>query len=92
MGERLNAIRGVRCVHPTGAFYCFPDVSQTYGRTVGGVKVDGSMAFAQAALESVKVALVPGDAFGDDRCVRLSFATSLEQIDKGLDRLQEMVS
>ncbi len=92
MAERLNAIESVRCVLPTGAFYCFPDVSGTYGRTVTGTKVDGSMSFAKVALESARVALVPGDAFGDDRCVRLSFATSIEQIDKGLDRLQEMLS
>lgn len=92
MAERLNAIPGVRCVEPTGAFYCFPDVSGTYGRKLGGVEVNGSMSFAQAALESARVALVPGDAFGDDRCVRLSFATSMEQIDKGLDRLQELLA
>jgi aspartate aminotransferase len=91
MAARLNAIRGIRCVEPTGAFYCFPDVSGTFGKKVGSVEITGSMSFAQAALESARVALVPGDAFGDDRCVRLSFATSLEQIDKGLDRLQEML-
>jgi aspartate aminotransferase len=91
MAERLNAIRGVRCVEPTGAFYCFPDVSGTFGRKIGDVAITGSMSFAKAALESARVALVPGDAFGDDHCVRLSFATSLEQIDKGLDRLQDML-
>ncbi len=92
MAERLNAIGGVRCVRPTGAFYCFPDVSGTYGRTVAGTKVNSSMSFAEVALQTARVALVPGEAFGDDRCVRLSFATSIEQIDKGLDRLQEMLS
>ena len=92
MSDRLNAIAGVRCVRPTGAFYCFPDVSATYGRTITSLKVDGSMAFAKAALETGRVALVPGDAFGDDRCVRLSFATSTEQIDRGLYRLEQMLS
>jgi aspartate aminotransferase len=91
MARRLNAIPGVKCVEPTGAFYCFPDVSAHYGRTIAGVKVDGSMSFTKAALEAAMVALVPGDAFGDDRCVRLSFATSMEQIDKGLDRLGKML-
>ncbi|MCJ7544754.1 MAG: pyridoxal phosphate-dependent aminotransferase [Phycisphaerae bacterium] len=91
MAQRLNAIPGVHCVQPTGAFYCFPEVSGTYGRTLGSVKLNNSMSFAQAALELARVALVPGDAFGDDRCVRLSFATGIEQIDKGLDRLQEML-
>jgi len=91
MHERLNAIEGVRCVQPTGAFYCFPDVSAHYGRTLRGVEVGGSLQFATACLEGAGVALVPGVAFGEDRCVRLSFATSLEQIDKGLDRLEELL-
>jgi aspartate aminotransferase len=92
MAARLNAIKGVRCVEPTGAFYCFPDVSGTYGRTVGGVKIDSSLAFAKAALEQARVALVDGGSFGDDNCVRLSFATSMEQIDKGLDRLEQLLA
>jgi aspartate aminotransferase len=92
MAGRLNAIKGVRCVEPTGAFYCFPDVSAHFGRTIGGVKIDGSLSMAKAALEGAKVALVPGDAFGDDRCVRLSFATGMEMIDKGIDRLVAMLA
>ncbi len=89
MAERLNAISGVTCVQPTGAFYCFPDISSHFGRTIGGVKIADSLTFAQAMLETCKVALVPGGAFGEDACVRLSFATSLQQIDKGLDRLEK---
>ena len=92
MTERLNAIDGVKCVRPTGAFYCFPDVSSHYGRSIGGVEVTDSAGFAQAALAKARVALVPGAPFGDDRYVRLSFATSMEQIDKGLDRLEQMLS
>jgi aspartate aminotransferase len=91
MAERLNAIRGVRCIEPTGAFYCFPDVSAHYGRTINGVNIDGSLSFTKAALECSNVALVPGDAFGDDHCVRLSFATGMDQIDKGIDRLAKML-
>ena len=91
MAQRLNAVPGVRCVEPTGAFYCFPDVSSHYGRTIGGVKISGSLDFTKAALEAAQVALVPGDAFGEDRCVRLSFATSMQQIDKGIDRLAKML-
>ncbi len=91
MHERLNALPGVSCVQPTGAFYCFPDVSASFGQTLGGVEVTDSMSFAKAALESASVALVPGSAFGEDRCVRLSFATSMDQIDKGLDRLAELL-
>ncbi len=90
MAARLNAIDGVTCLEPSGAFYCFPDVSGLFGRTLKGHEVTDSMSFAAAALEAVSVALVPGVAFGQDRCVRLSFATSMEQIDKGLDRLEEL--
>jgi len=88
LAKRLNAIDGVECVPPTGAFYCFPDVSAHYGRTLGGLDVTDSMSFAGAALTAARVAVVPGKPFGEDRCIRLSFATSMEQIDKGLDRLE----
>ena len=89
MAQRLNGIKGIICPEPTGAFYCFPDVSSHYGRTIGGVKIEGSMSFAQALLEQGGVALVPGLPFGCDKNVRLSFATSLEQITKGLDRIEK---
>lgn len=92
LAARLNAIDGVECVPPTGAFYCFPDVSAHYGRSIAGVEVAGSADFAKAALESVKVALVPGEPFGEDRCVRLSFATGMEQIDEGMDRLEKLLA
>ena len=92
LAGRLNALEGVECVEPTGAFYCFPDVSAHYGRTLGGVDVTDSMTFARAALEGVNVALVPGAAFGEDRCARLSFATSMEQIDEGLDRIEKLLA
>ncbi len=91
MANRLNAIEGVECVPPAGAFYCFPDVSAHFGRSLGGVEVTDSMTFARAALEAESVALVPGKAFGEDRCVRLSFATSIEQIDKGIDRIEKLL-
>ena len=89
MSERLNGIEGVTCPVPTGAFYCFPDVSSHYGRTIDGTKIGGSMDFAKALLEQANVALVPGLPFGCDNNVRLSFACSLEQITKGLDRIEK---
>ncbi|MHC4639092.1 MAG: pyridoxal phosphate-dependent aminotransferase [Planctomycetota bacterium] len=89
MAERLNKIEGVTCKEPTGAFYCFPDVSANYGREIGNVTINNSMDFAKALLDQANVALVPGEPFGCDNNVRLSFACSLEQIDKGLDRLQD---
>ena len=83
---------GVRCVRPQGAFYCFPDVSGTYEQVLGK-KVEGpkSAAWSAKVLEEAKVALVPGGAFGDDDCVRLSFATGMAQIEKGLDRLEKFL-
>ena len=92
MAQRLNAIEGVECPQPTGAFYCFPDVSARYGRNIKGTKINGSMDFARALLEQANVALVPGLPFGCDNNVRLSFACSLEQITKGLDRLEKWLS
>ena len=92
MAERLNRIEGIKCPEPTGAFYCFPDVSKHYGRTINSVKINGSMDFAGALLEQVNVALVPGLPFGCDNNVRLSFACSLEQITKGLDRIEKWLS
>lgn len=89
MADRLNAIKGVKCPQPTGAFYCFPDVSAHFGRTIGGAKIQNSMDFAAALLEQASVALVPGGPFGCDKNVRLSFATSMEQITKGLDRIEK---
>jgi len=92
MVERLNGIKGVECPESTGAFYCFPDVSSHYGRNINGAAINGSMDFAKALLEQTNVALVPGLPFGCDNNVRLSFACSLEQITKGLDRLEEWLN
>ncbi|MEE9370199.1 MAG: pyridoxal phosphate-dependent aminotransferase [Sedimentisphaerales bacterium] len=92
MTQRLNSIEGVVCAESTGAFYCFPDVSAYYGRTINSVKINGSMDFAKVLLEQANVAVVPGLPFGCDENVRLSFATSLEQITEGLDRLEKWLS
>ncbi|MEX0654968.1 MAG: pyridoxal phosphate-dependent aminotransferase [Phycisphaeraceae bacterium] len=94
MHARLSQIAGVRCPKPTGAFYVFPDVSEAaFGKTDPAGKVIESAAdFAESLLEHAKVAVVPGEDFGAPNHVRLSFATSLEQIDKGLDRIEEYLS
>ncbi len=87
MYERLCAMPGVRCPRPTGAFYCFPDVSETYAK----LGVGSSAEFAGRLLEEAKVAVVPGVAFGLDDHVRLSFAIDVGQIEKGLDRMEKML-
>jgi len=86
--DRLNRIPGVSCLKPQGAFYAFPNVSGVYGKSWNGKKITNSTEFTEFLLENAKVGVVPGIAFGDDRCVRLSYATSMETITKGLDRIE----
>jgi aspartate aminotransferase len=89
--RRLSALPGVKCPTPGGAFYAFFNVSAHFGRTLGGRKVADSLGFCQAALESAHVNLVPGSAFGAEGYARLSFATSREQINGGIDRLEQLL-
>ncbi len=88
----LNALPGVFCTPPGGAFYAFPDISALYGRTLGGVALSGSISFAKALLETVAVAVTPGIAFGEDRCIRISFATSMERLEEGIARSRKALS
>ena len=87
MWERLSALPKVNCVRPNGAFYCFPNVSAYFGKSAGGVQIGDAISFAAALLEQDHVAVVPGNDCGFDTHVRLSFATGMEQIDKGIDRI-----
>jgi len=92
MVERLNRMKGLSCMLPVGAFYAFPNVSKLYGRSAGGKTVRNSADLAAYLLETAKVALVSGDSFGADDYIRLSYATSLEIIKKGMDRIEEAVN
>ena len=87
MWQRLSSLPKVTCVRPQGAFYCFPNVSAYFGKKAGAVDITDAVSFAAALLEQSHVAVVPGNDSGFDTHVRLSFATSMEQIDKGLDRI-----
>jgi aspartate aminotransferase len=91
MWQRLNDLPKVHCVKPQGAFYCFPNVSAYYGRTIGGTTITDAVSFAAALLEQNHVAVVPGNDSGFDTHVRLSFATSMANIDKGIDRIGEFL-
>jgi aspartate aminotransferase len=82
MLNRINGIPGLSCLQPDGAFYLFPDITKT------GLK---SLDFSDALLESEKVAVIPGIAFGADDNIRLSYATDMETIEKGMDRLEKFV-
>ncbi|HUM02536.1 MAG TPA: pyridoxal phosphate-dependent aminotransferase [Thermoanaerobaculia bacterium] len=88
----LNALPGVSCTNPGGSLYAFPDVSAHYGRKMGGIELAGSIPFAKALLESAAVAVTPGIAFGEDRCVRLSFATSMERLEEGITRIRRALA
>lgn len=84
MWGRLCEMPGIRCPEPTGAFYCFPNVSAHYKR----LGVSGSIGFADRLLDEARVAVVPGIGFGLDAHVRLSFACDKSHADQGLDRLE----
>jgi aspartate aminotransferase len=88
MVKGLVAVSGVRAPWPEGAFYAFADVSALYGRK----DVSGSVVFCERLLSEAHVAAVPGDAFGDDRCVRFSFATAIERIQEGMRRFADWAS
>jgi aspartate aminotransferase len=87
--ERLNAMEGLSCFRPMGAFYAFPNVSGTYDKHSPLGQINDSVSFAEHLLQTAGVAVVPGAVFGDDRCIRLSFATSMEQLHTGLDRMEQ---
>ncbi|MCD6334407.1 MAG: pyridoxal phosphate-dependent aminotransferase [Candidatus Latescibacteria bacterium] len=87
--ERLNRIEGVSCPTPAGAFYVFPNVSVLYGSSYGDRRIAGSVDLCTFLLEEMHVACVPGAAFGMDAHIRLSYATSMENIQKAMDRMEE---
>jgi len=86
--DRLRAIPGVKCAEPGGAFYAYPNISAAFGRS--GIK--NSVDFSERLLEKAHVAVTPGEAFGTNDHVRMSYATSMEQLDKGLKRLHEFMT
>lgn len=86
MIERLNSIKGIKALTPDGAFYVFADVSGLYNK-----EVKDSVTFCLEFLKQFFVGAIPGSAFGDDRYIRISFATSPKNIKEGLDRLSKFV-
>lgn len=90
--KRLNSIEGVSCLKPQGAFYVFPDVSKIIGKTFKEQTIKDSIFLTEILLEEANVAVVPGGEFGAGEYIRLSYATSMENITKGLDRIKEFVA
>jgi aspartate aminotransferase len=90
--ERVKELPNVHCIHPSGAFYAFLNISQHFGRTLGGQLITDSTTFCMAALTSAHVALVMGSAFGVEGYARLSFATDLTTLEKSFDALDRFLS
>ena len=88
MVGRLNAIPGVTCSMPTGAFYAFPNVSGLFNRAHAAGKINAAADLATYLLQEAKVAVVPGEPFGSASHIRLSYATSMDAITRGLDRME----
>lgn len=91
MVDKLNSIKGITCNKPSGAFYVMANISKFFGSTVDGREITNSVEFAEVLLDKGEVAVIPGSAFGADRFVRLSYATSMENIKRGLDKIEEFV-
>ena len=91
MHRMLNAIDGVTCIRPEGAFYCFPNVSGLLGRDINGQTASNTLELADLVLEQAKVAFVPGEAFGAPGYARFSFALGDDDLAEGIRRIAELV-
>ncbi len=89
--DRLNAVQGLRCLKPQGAFYVFPNIAALLGKIGNGKKLAAPCDVADYLLEQAKVAVVPGEDFGSGEHIRLSYATSLADIERGCKRIDEAV-
>ena len=87
--EALGKIPGVKINHPKGAFYAFPDISSFFGKTDGNITINNDEDLCMYLLHQAHVSTVNGAAFGNEQCIRLSFATSLENLKKGIARMAE---
>ncbi len=88
MVERINSIKNLSCIKPEGAFYVMVNISNVLNKSIDGKIIKDSLAFSELLLEKEKVAVIPGIAFGVDNYIRLSYATSMENIKNGLDRIE----
>lgn len=92
MVERINKINGLSCITPKGAFYVMININQLIGTTIKNIEIKGSMELSELLLEHAHVAVVPGIAFGADQFVRISYANSLENIEEGLNRIDNVLN
>ena len=92
MHRLLNDIPGITCLEPEGAFYCYPNVSGLLGKTFNGKTANNSMELADIILSEVKVAIVPGEAFGTSGYARFSFALGDADLEEGIRRIADLVA
>jgi len=85
--HRLREIPGVKCAEPKGAFYAYPNVSTVFGKN----GIHNTLQFAEKLLSDAHVAVVPGEAFGTHQHVRISYATSMQELERGLDRIHQFI-
>ena len=88
----LKDIPGIKCNYPQGAFYFFPDISSFFGKSDGTTRINNSDDFAMFMLEKAHVSMVPGGAFGDENCVRLSYAASEKDLREALARMKKTLA
>jgi aspartate aminotransferase len=86
--QRLRQIPGVTCAEPKGAFYAYPNIGVALGRS----GIANTLQFSERLLEKAHVAVVPGEAFGTEKHVRISYATSMHELERGLDRLHKFIA
>lgn len=89
--SELKQIPGIEVLVPSGAFYVFPKVSAYYGKNYNGMVIKNSNDFCEFLLREEKLAIIPGDAFGMEECVRISFAASMEDLMKGIERFRRAI-
>lgn len=92
MIDRLNSIKGISYILPKGAFYIMVNVSGFYGKSINGEKIIDSLSFSKELLNEESVAVIPGIGFGLDEYIRLSYATSMENIENGIDRIEKFLN
>jgi aspartate/methionine/tyrosine aminotransferase len=92
MYTKLNAIDGVTCLEPQGAFYAYPDLTGLLNRPIGGATATNTLELADLVLDQAKVAFVPGEAFGLGGYGRFSFALGDDDLEEGISRLAALVT
>lgn len=90
--DKLNSIDGISCTMPKGAFYAFPNISGLFNRKIDGETVSNSDGLVNLFIDKARIAFVPGDAFGSDNHLRISYATSMENIVEGMKRLEDVLA